>query len=213
KVDQEFYARWQAANGSADEPLDPAKAPRAGLIGEYTGLSTRGDVAQVVFTDTRNGNQDAYSARMTIGFMPPPLVAPANGTVTNGNTPTFSWKNAGATPAEIANFPATTVQPLYYRVQVDDDSLFGSVDHQATGIIGTSHQFASPLADGRWFWRVDAVNDSGRVTGYAEPYWVVIIDTQAPAQPVLLTPTEEELVDYQSQLFSWTAVDNAPQGT
>ncbi len=213
KVDREFYARWHAAIGLLEAPLDPAKAPRAGLIGEYTGLSTRSDMAQVVFTDTRNGNQDAYSARATIGFMPPPLIAPANGTVTSGNMPTFSWKKAGATPAEIANFPATTVQPLYYRVQVADDSLFGSVDYQAVGITGTSHQFAAPLADGRWFWRVDAVNDSGRVTGYAEPYRVVTIDTQAPAQPTLLTPAEDESVDYLSQLFSWTAVDKAPQGT
>ncbi len=196
-----------------DESFDPAKAPRAGLIGEYTGLSTASNIAHVVFTDTRNGNQDAYSARVTIGFMPPPLVAPATGTVTSANTIQFSWKKSGATPSEIANFPGTLVRPVLYRLEIDDDSLFGSVDYIAADLVGTSHQFGSPLSDGLWYWRVEAENDSGRATGFAEVYRTLLIDTQAPEQPSLISPAEDETVAYEGQSFSWSTVDKSQRGS
>jgi hypothetical protein len=45
---------------------DPSQAALAGLIGEYVGLSAwRGEV-QMAWTDTRNGNQDVFSGRMSL---------------------------------------------------------------------------------------------------------------------------------------------------
>ncbi len=213
QFDDGFYQNWHGSNDAPDELFDPDKDPRAGLIGEYTGLSTHDGVAHVVFTDTRNGHQDAYSVRVTIGFMPPPLAAPSSGLISTNSTPTFSWKKSGATPAEIAGFPGTKVQPLRYRIQVDNDSTFASIDYQQSGLVGTSHQFSAPLADGRWFWRVDAVNDSGRTTGFDEGYRVLWIDTQPPAQPTLIEPINEDTVSYAAQSFSWSVVDKEPQGT
>lgn len=213
KLDREFYANWNDNLNQPDEWFDAQKDPRAGLIGEYTGLSTRGDVAHVVFTDTRNGNQDAYSARVTIGLTAPPLVSPAGNLVSANNQPTFSWKKSGATPAEIANFPGTKVRPLLYRVDVDDDSTFASPNYQQSGIVGTSYQFASPLGDGQWYWRVEGVNDSGRVTGYAEPFRRLLIDTQAPDAPTLVSPALDETVAYTSQSFEWTAVNKEVLGS
>jgi hypothetical protein len=43
---------------------DPRQAITAGLIGEYIGLSAWNDQVQMVWTDTRNGNQDVFSGRM-----------------------------------------------------------------------------------------------------------------------------------------------------
>ncbi|GEM_PF-4624592 len=186
--------------------------PMAGLIGEYTGLSTRGGVVQAVWTDTRNGNQDTYSARMTIGFSAPPLHAPVADLVTRDPQPLFSWGKTGATPAEIAQFPGTTVQPLHYILQIDDDSMFASVDYADTGIV-TSHQLAAALGDGSWFWRVSAENDLGRNTGFSESWRRLTVDTESPTTPTILDPKVDSVVDYQSQLYQWTAASREAEGT
>jgi hypothetical protein len=44
---------------------NPGDARLAGLIGEYIGLSAWGGGVQMVWTDTRNGNQDVFSARLS----------------------------------------------------------------------------------------------------------------------------------------------------
>lgn len=45
---------------------DPRHAALAGLIGEYIGLSAWMEQVQMVWTDTRNGNQDVFAGRMDI---------------------------------------------------------------------------------------------------------------------------------------------------
>lgn len=44
---------------------DPSDARLAGLIGEYIGLDAWQGEVQMVWTDTRNGNQDVFSGRMS----------------------------------------------------------------------------------------------------------------------------------------------------
>lgn len=54
---------WLANTRISTVSSDPgAGALTAGLIGEYVGWCARHDKALAVWTDTRNGNQDAYSA-------------------------------------------------------------------------------------------------------------------------------------------------------
>ena len=123
------YAALDLPGKPAGEPYNPMRSPMAGLIGEYIALSTRAGVAQTIWPDTRNGNQDSYSARVTIGFSAPPLYLPIANAVTNNPQPTFTWGKTGATPTEIAQFPGTKVQPLHYTLQVDDDSTFASINY------------------------------------------------------------------------------------
>jgi hypothetical protein len=43
---------------------DPTAGSRAGLIGEYVGLASYDGLPHAVWTDTRNGNQDVFTARL-----------------------------------------------------------------------------------------------------------------------------------------------------
>lgn len=186
-------------------------ASRAGLIGEYVGLSTVGDKANTCWTDLRNGNQDVFGTRVTIGFSAPPYISPFDNSSTAESKPTFEWGKTGATPAELANFPGTPVEPLYYILEIDDDPLFGSVDYVDSGLTVTSHTISSGLSEGDWHWRVSAVNDSERETGYLEPYWTFTIDQTAPAVPTIIAPTADAEVPHESQDFEWSSVTD-PSG-
>jgi hypothetical protein len=65
---------------------DPREA-RAGLLGEYIGLATHNGRVNPVWTDTRNGHQDAYTARIftypdvEVTVMPADTVVPRGGTL------------------------------------------------------------------------------------------------------------------------------------
>jgi len=125
--------------------------------GIYGTISTRRSCSDSL--DGYSQRQSRYIfARITIGFSAPPLYLPSANATISGSQPLFSWGKTGGTPEEIAQFPGTVVQPLHYILQVDDDSLFGSVDFADTGS-AVSHQFAGLLAEGVWFWRVSARND------------------------------------------------------
>ena len=56
---------WSPNERITNVSSDPRQAITAGLIGEYIGLSAWNDQVQMVWTDTRNGNQDVFSGRMT----------------------------------------------------------------------------------------------------------------------------------------------------
>jgi hypothetical protein len=107
----------------------------------------------------------------------------------------------------LANFPGTQVLPLYYILEIDDDSTFASVDYVDSGLVQTTHETTQGLADGEWYWRVSAVNDTGRATGYYEPYRRFLLDGTPPALPDMISPLQDDTVSYESQQFVWSAVD------
>lgn len=207
RVDDEFYEIYDFPKPS-DDPQKTVLTPRAGLIGEYTGLSVREDQIQVIWTDTRNGNQDCYTARLTLGFGPPELIAPESSLITNNNQPTFSWTKSGPSASDLAPFTGTQVKALTYTLQVDDDINFASIDFEATDLTTTSHQFAAAIPDGHWYWRVYGVNSANDSTDLAEPARLLVIDTQPPSLPTLINPAQDDTIDFESPLFEWTDVSD-----
>jgi len=57
---------WSPNERITSVSSDPGQAALAGLIGEYIGLSAWRGQVQMAWTDTRNGNQDVFSGRMSL---------------------------------------------------------------------------------------------------------------------------------------------------
>jgi hypothetical protein len=93
----------------------------------------------------------------------PVLLAPPDGSLTHERAPRFSWNGV----------PATVV----YRIQIDDGALFDSPIIQRE-VATTSFTPAGSLANGTYFWRVQAV--SACEAGDWSATWSVTIDNQAP---------------------------------
>ena len=79
---------------------------------------------------------------------------PADKITTNDNTPTFAWFTSSW-----SGYTGT------YEIQISNKSNFKNLVQEADGIAPTSYT-ATALPDGKYFWRVRAVNS----LGYAGPW-------------------------------------------
>ncbi len=106
----------------------------------------------------------------------PVLIAPKDLALTNDDTPELSWQM-------VPNGES-------FRVQIDNNSDFTS-PVQNTLVDGglLTHVADPPLDDGKYFWRVRAINGAG-----APGAWSVTrtftVDTTPPPAPVLVTPID-----------------------
>lgn len=123
----------------------------------------------------------------------PTLLAPANGAITNDNTPAFSWN--AVTSAEA------------YNIVVDNQSDFSSpaVNSQVNALSFTS----GTLADNLYYWRVRGV--SGANSGAWSSTRTFTIDTQPPGVPTLLTPPNAAETSNRTINLTWQAQDDAAQ--
>ncbi|GAB4329507.1 MAG: hypothetical protein Kow0074_26020 [Candidatus Zixiibacteriota bacterium] len=175
------------------------RTSRAGLIGEYIGLATSERRATVVFTDTRNGNQDVYAANMPLRLFPPKLTGPADGLVTTDPNVSFTWEDWSIYD-----------QNLTYALEYSFDSAFNSGVTRFDGLSG--HSLATVVPEGRLYWRVrafDTFGDSSDVVRRG-----VWIDATAPDAPTPLAPSPlstDSITDPTPQ-FVWSD-ESDPNGT
>ncbi|MFX1575339.1 MAG: hypothetical protein ACFFB0_21595, partial [Promethearchaeota archaeon] len=108
----------------------------------------------------------AATQSVKIFFIPlssPTLISPNNGSITNDNTPTFSWSEV-------------TVA-VNYTLQLDTSIDFSSSDLiTIDGIIPTEYELTTPLSDGIWYWRVFAYNSDGDQGPFSDTR-TLIVDT------------------------------------
>ena len=103
----------------------------------------------------------------------PGLLAPATGTRTTDTTPDLSWK------------PVTGA--VSYQIQIDTVLTFATPDQTLTTVSPSTSTTSNFLPDGKYYWRVRAVNTFG-VAGLWSAKWNLTVDTTGPVQPVLRTP-------------------------
>ncbi len=125
----------------------------------------------------------------------PLLISPASGSVTDDNTPTFTW---GAVTGATA-----------YRIQAGKSADFSSLAINSTKS-STTHTPGTALTDGLYYWRVQARGADG-IWGLWSAVWTVTVDTVKPARPTLLAPVKDALVTTNLPAFDWSDVPDAPR--
>ena len=137
---------------------------------------------------------DGYKLIIRAPLRVPTLSTPADGAITNDNTPTFEWAEGNADN---------------YRLLVDDDSEFSSPEVDVRLGITDSHTVADEdaLPDDNYSWKVIAIvgesQDSSSVRTFA-------VDTTPPTEPKLHAPENGTTID-NIPTFEWTVGTGAAE--
>ncbi len=131
----------------------------------------------------------AFTVDTVIPTMPAP-VYPADGAFVTTATPTLAWDDST---------DANGIQD--YDVEADADAAFTSpLEWNASVVPSTA--VAASLAEGQHFWRIRSRDVAGNVSDWCEVRRFVV-DTIAPAVPVLLTPSDGALLATGTPTLDW----------
>ncbi len=145
---------------SVKSPLSP-QTPMAGLIAEYIGVSAVYDKVVAVWTDTRDGDQDVYSARWYLFLTDPRLIYPIAGETIDPNTPGLYWATAWKEAFDS------------YDIEIDDDPAFGSPSLSTTTTDNLFNDALVGYTAGTYYWRIRA-HSPDAVTDWSQPGSFVI---------------------------------------
>lgn len=117
---------------------------------------------------------------------------PANGASLSTSTPGLSW--TGVSTA------------LNYEIQINQASTFTADGLELT--TGDATIVSTSLADGKYYWRVRAVNENGAFSKWSS-ISVFTVDTLKPDAPSLISPATEEVVGSQLPRLTLSKVTDA----
>jgi C1A family cysteine protease len=123
----------------------------------------------------------------------PSLVSPKASSLINDNVPALTW---GSVPNANA-----------YQVQISGLSTFTSPVQDVTGGVGVLTYTATPLAEGKWYWRVRGLNIAGTPGPWSNNL-SFMVDTTPPLKPVLSAPANGSS-PVGTPTFSWKASNTA----
>ena len=96
---------------------------------------------------------------------------------------------------------------LIYQIQVADNINFNSiiVDEITTG---NSYQVMNPIGDGEFYWRVRA-KELYEWSNWSE-VWKFTIDTYIPPTPVLISPSNNAVLNNPTPILIWSMLNKIP---
>jgi cytolysin (calcineurin-like family phosphatase) len=142
------------------------------------------------------GNVGAWSVvwNVLIDAVPTPvptLELPIAGDLTNDRTPTFDWSDEAGV--------------VRYHILIDDDEFFGSPRVDAKPAASTYTPIFTPLADGVWYWKVQAIGADGNPSLWTAKQSLTVDGTR-PARAVPTAPATGSLVKVASFDLYWGSV-------
>lgn len=138
-----------------------------------------------------HGAADNATVSLTVYAIPdaPVLTGPATQTITNDNTPAFSWQ--------------ATADASSYQIQIDNGNGFISPERDVTQ---TGTTYTPPaLADDAYSWRVRGLNSVG-MPGPWSAVWRLTVDTTPPDAPRLTSPRDRTSISDTTPRLTWRSV-------
>lgn len=129
---------------------------------------------------------------------PKPLL-PADQFETRSASITFTWSAAADSISSVVTYRLQAARDTVFTLDLIDSSTSSST----TGIL------VFPAAD-TWYWRVIAADDAGNTTPSGDSR--IIVDTEPPPAPGVVTPTNPTETSSRSLVFSWNAVSDTLTG-
>ncbi|MCX7918723.1 MAG: hypothetical protein N3A72_03750 [bacterium] len=134
--------------------------------------------------------------KVTILVNQPPtvvtLLAPPNASSTLNHTPTFIWSHATDPDGD----------PVSYKLQVDDDSGFGSPEFESGFSSATEATPVSDLATGLYYWRV--ISQDTSLAKNTTSVWTVTLLNRPPNVVSLLAPPNASSTSNHTPTFIWS---------
>jgi hypothetical protein len=168
---------------------------------EYASLGALWDGTWYWRVATRRSDKVRGTWTDTMSFIkhsaPPTPLGPIKEMVLN-EQPTFQW-TVVLTPTTMPRLSAAR-----YRIQVDDDSNFGSPKTYETDATSYTLKPIESLTDGTWYWRVAMIDGANNIGTYSPTQ----LFYKEYLTPTLLAPTQGETVTGVSS-FQWAPLAGA----
>ncbi|MFQ6002212.1 MAG: dockerin type I domain-containing protein [Candidatus Zixiibacteriota bacterium] len=158
----------------------------------------------VIWASDRDGNWNIYFA--SYRFSAPDLIYPENFSYINDNTPGFEWSAVYKSDEGEASWSFSS-STITYTLQYSKDDSFLSDVIVISDIPDNFYELPESLAlsDTTYFWRVQAVKESGDSSGYQSAF-IFTVDTQPPETPVLISPADDTLICGATPTFEWSSL-------
>ncbi|MCM2271124.1 MAG: hypothetical protein NDJ18_01000 [candidate division Zixibacteria bacterium] len=179
-----------------------AMSPMAGKLGEYIGVTAFHDKINAVWTDTRDGNQEIYTANWYVPVLEPRLLAPSDSLHLKADSTSY-----GLLPPELVWSTSWKEGEDLYLIEitppVGDIDTFASSTNSFSGWAGEPPVPVSYVS-GWYSWRVRTLKSDLSDSSEWSTSWTFYLDTEPPSQPSLLSPANGAVITDLTPLMDWT---------